>query len=462
MILAVDGIGHANLGALSEYQEMTYGCKAGQSILEIGPQGQRGLPVEGKLTSRAWPFQRYLLAKCLIASVVAWPVMTLVLQAKGLSYFQIGLLNSFGAAVSLFFEVPMGRLADRFGQKYALTFGATSVAFGLAILALFDATPAIYLSELIVGIGLALSSGADSAWLFAEHRRLGMEDDYLKSRSSIGSITMLFSVGSSVIGPLLFSWGSSIPLWVSVVCYSGAACVWSGLHVHDTSRAISTAGEKSKHVAEESRFSPRRVAAVLRKHQFFISLALASTIVVTAVSNYSTYIGPFLQTRGLPVRYLGFVLVAGKIVQWLAIRNTYRLKTSTDQARLRVLAAIGFATLLLLGLSCVGTSSPWMGASVFIIMAGLSSAFFILIDEQVNLAISDKYRSTMLSIVAMFDEVSTIAVDPLIGAALDSLGFSRTFLLLAAMLCVFLGLAIGLAALSFRRFNNTHSTVEDI
>lgn len=40
MIFAVDDIGHANLGAFSEYQELTYGCEAGQSILEIGPQGQ--------------------------------------------------------------------------------------------------------------------------------------------------------------------------------------------------------------------------------------------------------------------------------------------------------------------------------------------------------------------------------------------------------------------------------------
>lgn len=417
--------------------------------------------MEGKLASRAWPFGRYLLAKCLIASAVAWPVMTLVLQAKGLSYFQIGLLNSFGAAVSLLFEVPMGRLADKFGQKYALTFGAACIAFGLAILALFDATPAIYLSELIVGIGLALSSGADSAWLFAEHKRLGVEDDYLKSRSSIGSITMLFSMGSNVVGPLVFSWGTSIPLWVSVVCYIAATFVWLGLHVHDTSRAIPATEERATHDAEKSRLSPRRVAGVLRNHQFFISLALASTIVVTAVSNYSAYIGPFLQSRGLPVRYLGFVLVAGKIVQWLAIRNTYRLKTSTDQARLRVIAAIGFAILLLLGLSSASSSSPWAGASVFVVVAGLSSAFFILIDEQVNLAISDKYRSTMLSVVAMFDEVSTIAVDPLIGVALDALGFSRVYLLLAATLCVLLGLAIGLASLAIRRFDRRPRPVGD-
>lgn len=156
-----------------------------------------------------------------------------------------------------------------------------------------------------------------------------------------------------------------------------------------------------------------------------------------------------MQSQGLPVRYLGFVLVAGKIVQWLAIRNTYRLKKSTDGARLRVIAVIGFAILLLLALSSA-SSSAWVGGGAFVLMAGLSSTFFILIDEQVNLVISDKYRSTMLSVVAMFEEFSTIAIDPVIGAALDALGFSRAYLLLAALLCVAFGLAIGLAGVFVR------------
>lgn len=108
---------------------------------------------------------------------MAWPLMTMILQAKGLSYLEIGLLNSFGAVVSLLFEVPMGRLADRFGQKYALAFGSRLIALGVSVLAVFDALPAVYLSELVIGAGLALSSGADSAWLFQEHKRLGMEDD---------------------------------------------------------------------------------------------------------------------------------------------------------------------------------------------------------------------------------------------------------------------------------------------
>ncbi|MEW6896227.1 hypothetical protein V3M69_01130 [Trueperella pyogenes] len=91
-----------------------------------------------------------------------------------------------------------------------------------------------------------------------------------------------------------------------------------------------------------------------------------------------------------------------------------------------------------------------MGGGAFVLMAGLSSTFFILIDEQVNLVISDKYRSTMLSVVAMFEEFSTIAIDPVIGAALDALGFSRAYLLLAALLCVAFGLAIGLAGVFVR------------
>lgn len=128
--------------------------------------------------------------------------------------------------------------------------------------------------------------------------------------------------------------------------------------------------------------------------------------------------------------------MVGKIVQWLAVRNTYRLKRSIHHERLRVLTVVGLAILLLVAVSVTTPSTPWVGAGSFVLLSGLASVFFILIDEQVNLVISDKYRTTMLSIVAMFDEAATIAVDPAIGAVLDALGFSRTYLLLSAVLSV--------------------------
>ncbi|WP_216402610.1 MFS transporter [Arcanobacterium phocae] len=405
-------------------------------------------------SSVARPFRGYLIAKCLIASVMAWPLMTLILQAKGLSYLEIGLLNSFGAVVSLLFEVPMGRLADRFGQKYALAFGSLLIALGVSVLALFDALPAVYLSELVIGAGLALSSGADSAWLFQEHKRLGMEDDYLKSRSAVGSVTLLFSMTSSVVGPILFSWRTNLPLWMSVACYIAAAGVFLRLRLHDQLSSESSKADQSSHGAHKLGTVIRRVAGVIRNHSLFVSLALASTIVMIAVSNYSTYLGPFLEERGLEVRNLGIVLVIGKIVQWLAVRNTYRLKRSTDHERLRVLTVMGLVILFLVAVSVTMPSTPWIGAGSFVLLSGLASVFFILIDEQVNLVISDKYRTTMLSIVAMFDEAATIAVDPVIGAVLDALGFSRTYLLLSAVLSVSFCLVVALATYSTRNLSD--------
>lgn len=405
----------------------------------------------GKLEVRL-EFRRYLVAKCLIAAVVAWSVMTLILQSKGMTFLQIGLLNSFGAVVSLVFEVPMGHLADRLGQKYALTAGAAFTGVGLGVLALSDAIFIIYVSEVIIGIGLALSSGADSAWLFTEHKRLGIEDHYLKTRSAIGSTTIAFSVGGSALGPLLFAWGTNLPLWLSVTCYLAAALTWAGLQRHrlesetDTNKAHNDdEGRAPAGRLARLRVASNRLSASVRASGGFVALAIASTVILTVVSNYSTYIGPFMEQRRLPVEYLGVVLICGDIAQWFAVRHTFRLKRDDDAGRLRVITLVGLVILAVLAAATVFPTRPWAGAVGYVLISAVSSTFFILIDEQMNLVISDRYRATMLSVNAMFGEISTIAVDPLIGAALDQMGFSRTYLLLAAVLAVVFALASALS-----------------
>lgn len=401
------------------------------------------------------PFRGFLVAKCLIASVVAWPVMTLVLQAKGMSFLDIGVLNSFGALVSLIFEVPMGRLADKFGQKRALTLGAIFVALGLAVLAIFDAKVAIYTSEFIVGIGMALSSGADSAWLFTEHKRLGMEDDYLRTLSAVSSKTTLLSAASNAVGPVLFAWATAIPLWVSVALYLATALVWSTLNAHADSPADSgdksdqesegdadTAGEKAS--GNGNSLIGRawsRIKSAVKANRLFIALSFVSMLVTVAISNYSTFLGPFLKSRGLPVQYLGTILIVGTLAKWVAGRSAYRLKRDTHAGRTRIIAIIGLAVLGFMALSILFPGRPWAGAVAYVFMSGLATLFYILLDEQVNLVISDQYRATMLSVVAMFDEVSTIVIDPLIGYSLDALGFSRAYLLIAGVLAVGLSLS---------------------
>ena len=381
----------------------------------------------------------------------------MVLQAKGLSYFEIGVLNSFGAFISILSEVPTGRLADTFGQKYALTAGAIFTALGLSVLALADSVLLIYVSEGVTGIGLALSSGADSAWLFTEHRRLGREDEYLRTRSVIGSISMPFSIGANALAPVLLSWSTSSPVWISAVLYCLAAGIWARLAVHrrdeDSSRV--------QHRRQEVDLPPclrlrieRCVASLIGMigaNGLFLCLASISTFVMIAVSNFETYVGPFLQEQGLEVRMLGIALVLGSLARWFAVRNVFRLARPTDVQRIRVIGAVALGILLMVAMSAM-VRSAWVGVAAYVGMSGMSSCFYILVDEQVNRIAIDRFRATALSVVSMLDELSTIVVDPGIGLLLDRLGFGASYLLTGAVLasCVLVATAIAVRLLPKR------------
>lgn len=90
---------------------------------------------------------------------------------------------------------------------------------------------------------------------------------------------------------ILFSWRTSLPLWLSVASYIAAAGVFLRLRVHDQLSSESSKADQSTHGAHKPGTVFRRIAGVIRNHQLFVALALASTIVMIAVSNFSTYLG---------------------------------------------------------------------------------------------------------------------------------------------------------------------------
>lgn len=173
----------------------------------------------------------YRTARVARALVLAWPVMTLVLQAKGLSFAQIGLLNSFGAIVALCAEVPAGMLADRCGHRHSLVVSNVLLALGMLVLALAESYWGILVSELLLSVGLAAGTGSDSALLFRMHQQAGKTERYAQSLATIRQLLVLVALVPALVAPALFAWGAALPVYVSVPLYCLAAYCFAGITV---------------------------------------------------------------------------------------------------------------------------------------------------------------------------------------------------------------------------------------
>ncbi len=139
-----------------------------------------------------------------LATALPLALIILLVQARGLDLFQVGLLMSSYALTIVLLEVPTGGLADAVGRKRVAVIAYSCLAVsGIVILFAFS-FPVFLAGFILNGMGRALSSGALDAWFVDALQAAEPEIDLQPALAKAGTFTLL-SLG---LGTLL---GSFIP-----------------------------------------------------------------------------------------------------------------------------------------------------------------------------------------------------------------------------------------------------------
>ena len=72
----------------------------------------------------------------------------------GASHFAIGLLAASFSMFPMLLAVAAGRLVDRFGVRWPMTFGASTGGIGMLVAYFFPGLPSLYVAALLTGLGL--------------------------------------------------------------------------------------------------------------------------------------------------------------------------------------------------------------------------------------------------------------------------------------------------------------------
>ena len=137
------------------------------------------------------------------------PFFLLVLQGKGLSYFEIGLLYSFREICVNAMGIPAGFLADIYGRRTSLIVCFFAYILSFLGFALGIGIPLLFLAMFTFAIGESFRSGTHKAMIFHYLRLQGREAEkavvygYTRSWSKAGS-----AVSSLLSGMLVFLAGS--------------------------------------------------------------------------------------------------------------------------------------------------------------------------------------------------------------------------------------------------------------
>lgn len=423
---------------------------------------------EGKLATTEKNILLYEWSNYINSSVLIWTILTLYYLWRGLSYFDIALVQSVGAIATAVLEIPTGWISDRCGHHIVLKIASFSRLVAIVTLTFANSFLLMVASELFFSLASASQSGAGSAFLFeATNANSGMDRKngaYALILSKMTGTQSIIRITVRSIAPVLFSINPLTPFVISIFVYFLGLLVTLEFKENDVSP-----NRRNNCLPEEDGFIRTRTSKLnlkenvqtffqelikIVKTNIFISLCTVSAISLILVSNYSQFIAPNLTSMGFDIKFLGIVTAAASLGEFFGsrltakivktLKNSYKKSVGdiiTFSGNVEFLVILAILSVIAILMLCAGLiPSIYVCIFTYVAINLFSTTLSILINNQMNLIAEENNRATLLSVSNQIEEIASVVSDPLIGIALDFSGFGITYVGLGCITLVVIAL----------------------
>lgn len=350
------------------------------------------------------------------------PIFVPLLQGYGLSMSEVLQTQAVFALTVALCEVPSGYLADLWGRKNAILAGAWLTAIGYASLPWANNFTDFIWFELLVGVGLSLSSGSDLALLYDTQAQLNRQrgQDQLPGNhiSRLVTLDTLAEAAAAVLASVLLLW--AMDKVVIAQALFGLIPAAFAIGLTEPERQVSSAGHGD---------NLARIIATLRQGPVlgFTTLAIISCSLagIYAFWLYQKY----WQTQGIDVQHFGYIWAGFCLVASITARFAGTIEKALGIRG--VLALV--ATLPILGFVGMALGHGWLGivfGLAFMVNRGLHTVVFY---DALNKRVAADFRATINSLVSLGVRGVFIVSGPLLGYLVDQFGLRNTMLCLAAI-----------------------------
>lgn len=431
---------------------------------------------EGKLATTEKNILLYEWSNYINSSVLIWTILTLYYLWRGLSYFDIALVQSVGAIATAVLEIPTGWISDRCGHHIVLKIASFSRLVAIVTLTFANSFLLMVASELFFSLASASQSGAGSAFLFeatnANSRMDRKNGAYALILSKMTGTQSIIRITVRLIAPVLFSINPLTPFVISIFVYFLGLLVTLEFKENDVSPNrgsnclpedgfIRTKTSKLNLKENVQTFFQELIKIV--KTNIFISLCTVSAISLILVSNYSQFIAPNLTSMGFDIKFLGIVTAAASLGEFFGSRLTAKIvKTLKNfykksagviiafSENAEFLVILGVLSVIAILMLCAGLiPSIYVCIFTYVAINLFSTTLSILINNQMNLIAEENNRATLLSVSNQIEEIASVVSDPLIGIALDFSGFGTTYVGLG---CITLVVIAFIFSIHYRKY----------
>lgn len=344
-----------------------------------------------------------------------WPIAILYFHAVSGSFTAAMAVYSvvfFTQAVS---EVHAGIYSDRAGRRLTMVSGAICASLSIFLYAVGFSEIILILGGIFEGLGRALFSGTDNAFLYESIPREKREKHYKEFLGKVGSMYQLGLCLSAILCAVLSLYSLSLVVWISVI--PQLLSVWVALRLIDVAEST-----QRKEGATFLRALQESLCLFTSNYKLRL-LAIADTIDFGFGEALFYFQSAFLGTLVSPsiigvtrclnhlTGFIGFWYAAPWIKR---VGAKYTLLLATLSSTIIKLLAIIFPT----------TASPFLMAGTNITYGPISTARGDLLQRE----FSEGQRATMGSLVSLAGSILFSLISLLLGLLADRVGLSTAMI----------------------------------
>jgi MFS family permease len=319
----------------------------------------------------------------------------LLLTARGLTLFQISLIESIVVGTIFVMEVPTGILADRVGRKWSIFF-STFFLMCAEFIFIFAQSYVWYIGiALLTGTGFAFASGAVEAMVYDSLPEENRDDAMKRAMGRVNSTGQIAFFIAPIIGAIIIG-DASPERFIPAIALTVLA-LFIGLMVSLTLREPTTewSADKQNAIAlfrdgisllwNNNRL--RRLAMIM-----IFTVPFTGTLIGTLAPIYlvDNTVSPFM---------IGVVLSVGSLLGAITQHYAYKIEAWLGQqtaiAVLILLPGVMYWVLALV-------AGPTLTVLVVILMYGTNDMKAPLFSAYQNALIDSRNRATVLSLINMF------------------------------------------------------------
>ena len=374
--------------------------------------------------SKPFSLQRNLFS-LYIVKVAKWmnlvmPVIVLFYKSNGMTMQDIFTLQAIYSVTLMVLEIPTGYFADIAGRRTSILLGSV---FGFGGYLLYSTSAGFWqfmVAETILGVGMSLVSGADSAMLYDSLASAGVSEKYTRYEGRITSIGNFAEALAGIMGGLLAAISLRTPYFFQAgIAFLAipAAILLREPPVHGNIRKPGF------------RDISAIVAKVLHGDRKLFWNTVFSAVTGVSTLTMAWFAQPFFIRCGLKVTFFGIAWALLNLSVGLAAMYAWRAETRLGPRRTVVLFTF-FLLLGYFGLAFSGMLTGFIFLLMFYLARGIATP---TLRNYINVITSSDVRATVLSVRNFIIRGLFAILGPFYGLMTDRFGLS-TALMLAGMI----------------------------